>query len=786
MDSRDFHVCSIDAFWAECIAPNGYKRISSEDMAALIQRLKKDGHLMPRAGRWKVLGERNAQASPAQKHKLRKAQVANIVEAVITAASETLPDRFCEKNRMCLFECRDSEEKLSEIQGATYTVDAINYRAAPPCVKDSKRGCAHLTTIRSTEAERDIDTADITASWQISLKSTPDYDKYGNVSIRYPRQEQSVEAARHYMFADLRRTCHYSITLDAMAARLWHHSRTGAAISQSFDINRNKDEFIQWILFTLFASDHELGLDPTVTRVLDNSGQWQYQLDILHNGKKVRTYQTVKVLLERCYASPYERGMRVFEVRRVTRKGNGDSFSEVDTDTYALQDYWRSDCEQSKAETTVQRELYWALKRNTRSENELRDVWQHFMEILADGTVEWKEMGRCMPASAAAAEPITYDDHEVPRTSAKVSDEHLHYMLAFMQRLRYNTARRRCRTLHAHVCTDLVREHDPAVFFFALDQATFVLSWLRRIGWLHRDISTGNLMLRRIGSDHPSGGPLCERYQLKLHDLEYALEYSRTLPGDGLLGTLDFLAVEIPEQMAKFAPESLTKRGSNIKFHRNFLHDLESLAWIALDFATIHVPRPKLLSEAWQDLQPLLNNMWQRHCALFPNKLDSSTDRLDFLVQPEPRKELAEMLQQVYSQESPLSRVPDIFSALRDAYTAVESRLSGAGTRLPASVFEFHAGIYDVFRQAFREISDYYAAEEGQGPLVCIRHIDWTDGKIYAHRDIKPVAKGAPKAVAKEIKTPVEGAKVATKKRKAPQEAVANPRRSKRTRKTRS
>ena len=242
------------------------------------------------------------------------------------------------------------------------------------------------------------------------------------------------------------------------------------------DSQQNKDEFIQWVLFTSFASDHELGLDPTVTRVLDNSGQWQYQLDILHRDKKVRTYQTVKVLLERCYASPYERGMRVFEVRRVTRKGNGDSFSEVDTDTYALQDYWRSDCEQSKAETTVQRELYWALKRNTRSESELRDVWQHFMEILADGTVEWRDMRRCMPASAAAAEPITYDDHEVPRTAEKVSDEHLHYMLAFMQRLQYNTARRRCRTLHAHVCTDLVREHDPAVFFFALDQATFGMS----------------------------------------------------------------------------------------------------------------------------------------------------------------------------------------------------------------------------------------------------------------------------------------------------------------------
>ena len=185
MDSRDFHVCSIDAFWAECIAPNGYKRISSEDMAALIQRLKKDGHLMPRAGRWKVLGERNAQASPAQKHKLRKAQVANIVEAVITAASETLPERFCKKNRRCPFECRDSEEKLSEVQGATYTVDAINYRAASPCVKDSKRGCAHYTTLRSTEAECDIDTANITASWQISLESSSVNNSYGHVSIIY-------------------------------------------------------------------------------------------------------------------------------------------------------------------------------------------------------------------------------------------------------------------------------------------------------------------------------------------------------------------------------------------------------------------------------------------------------------------------------------------------------------------------------------------------------------------------------------------------------------------------
>ncbi|KAL1659094.1 hypothetical protein GGF50DRAFT_120215 [Schizophyllum commune] len=802
MEASSFFRCYVGDFWEKYIEPNGYRRISSEDVAAIVQRLKKDGHLMPRAGRWKAFAERNAQASEFEKYELRRAQIASIVEGVITAAVETLRERFGEKDRRCLFECRGSEEELSEIQSANYHVDAINYRAASSCVKDSKRGCAHYTVVPSTKDKRDIDTADITASWQIALKAGPAGNTHGNL------KERSVETARHYLFADLRRTCHHSITLEGTTARFWHHSRSGAAVSDPFDINGNKNELIQWILFTSFASDYELGFDSTVTRVMDNTGQWQYQFDVLHKDKKVRTYQTVKALLERCYMSPYNRAMRVFEVRRVTEKGNGDLFSKVDTDTYALQDYWCADYEQSKAEIDVQRELYWALKANTRSTEELREVWQHFMEILADGVMEWKDMRNCMPGSAVAAEPIAYNEDKVSRAPKDDrANEAFYRMLGWhVNYAPRSVARKRRRTLHAHVCVDLVRVHDPAVFFFALDQATFVLSWLRRIGWLHRDISTGNLMLRRISlEDEDSiGRPLRERYQFKLHDLEYALEYSETSPDDPRMGTSDFLAVEVPESTYKFAPESLGNRGPKVKFHRNFFHDLESLAWIALDFATTHVPRHTLLSEEWRDLMPTLNNMWQRHCALFPNKVESWTDRVDFLVDPEPRKKLAEILEQVYGAGSPLSKMPEIFSALRDAYVAVESRVSNAETLargcLPAGAFAVHAGIYDVFRQAFREISDYYAAEEGQGPLVSIRHIDWSNGKIYAHRDIKPVAKVVPKAVvtvapkamakvapkAKEIKTPVEGAKVATKKRKESGDSAANLRRSKRLRKVRS
>ncbi|KAL1751252.1 hypothetical protein FB107DRAFT_251598 [Schizophyllum commune] len=53
--------------------------------------------------------------------------------------------------------------------------------------------------------------------------------------------------------------------------------------------------------------------------------------------------------------------------------------------------------------------------------------------------------------------------------------------------------------------------------------------------------------------------------------------YPETKPST--LGELfDFVPCVDPEQMHKFARKSLNHHGTNIKFQRNFLHDLESLA----------------------------------------------------------------------------------------------------------------------------------------------------------------------------------------------------------------
>ncbi|KAI4519755.1 hypothetical protein K525DRAFT_205332 [Schizophyllum commune Loenen D] len=843
MDDDYFHELTLSEFWGTCVEPNGYERISVDEVAWIISSLKTEGHIMPKAGRWKQLV--NSKTSVAQRLQSRKAQVASIVEAVVAAAAANTYSHLEKIPRRCLFECRNSAERLSAIPSATYHVDAISYKAGSSCTNDTRSGCAQYSMLRSTRDGSLIDTAGVLASWHVSLELSPCPELYS-----CPR-EKTFEVARHLMSADLRRTCHYSITLEGTTARLWRYCRTWALYSEPFDINKNKEEFIQWILFTSYASDTQLGLDPTVTRVVDKHGQWQYQFDVLTADNMVRTYQTIKALSPDRYPdSPFDRAMHVFEVQRVTTKGCGDSFSTVDTNTYALQDYWRSDVEGRNSETRSQRKLYGALKAHTSSADELREVWAHFMEFLADGVVRWEDMRACAPAPDIPAKPYDYEEgglssseseegdtacqseqEEASGASAEISScESCEEGSESSQADNNSVARLRHRTLHAHVCVDLYQVNEPAVFFFALDKAVFVLSWLRRIGWLHRDISSGNLMLRRLLTTS-TDAPLHERYQLKLHDLEYSLEYAEAPQPDDGVGTNDFAAVEMATQKYMFAhtaePSALPKTcaserpsGSlvfNIAFHRNFFHDLESTAWIAMEFALSFIPRRRIQSDDWPCLwRSLIGSMLDFRGALFPKSRTEIEYRVEMLTEPATREEVARVLRNVYGADSPVSKIPDLFAKLREAYDGVENKFRDSDVpigdgdapserRLPASLFENYAEIYDVFRATFQELSNYYALEEGKKPLVELDHFagKMLDAANAMYSDEQPPTaqdtEGPSQAknveqppkprdveespIAEDPKAPTQEVKATTKKRKVLDDATTRIGRPKRARK---
>ncbi|KAJ3555180.1 hypothetical protein NM688_g2718 [Phlebia brevispora] len=102
----------------------------------------------------------------------------------------------------------------------------------------------------------------------------------------------------------------------------------------------------------------------------------------------------------------------------------------------------------------------------------------------------------------------------------------------------------------------------------ALMDAVYGLRAMHRAGWVHRDLSIGNiLVVDGVG---------------KIIDLEYATSNVRQ-SHPGRTGTANFVAVEVDCGCYIFRPSSLpSKPYEDHEFLYNPLHDLESLWWIAV------------------------------------------------------------------------------------------------------------------------------------------------------------------------------------------------------------
>ncbi|KAI5897635.1 uncharacterized protein SCHCODRAFT_01167381 [Schizophyllum commune H4-8] len=748
--------CSIDDFWSTYVEPHGYYRLSKEDHAAIIGQLTDDRQFY--GGKWKELLPRKT----LKTENAHFGRLVKVVEAVVNAAATCPSGRFALDGRSSLFESRPNEETLSEVPGSSFHVDALHYLSQSTYAQNTRSGSAHSQIIESLSdnSKRIINTADVVASMEVKIKLT--------AATMRDDEDKTIGAAGHYLYADIRRRFHFAITIEGTTARLWCHSRSHSIVTDAFDIHEDKEQLIEWIVFVSFAKEYSLGFDPTVIRVVDGTNQWQYQFDVRHEDGVVRTYQTVAILHENCAASLYRRAMRVFKVKRVTEKGKADTFSEEDTQEYALRDYWLFDDKQTKLEFQIQSDLKDALKASTQSPEELEEVWQHFLQIVADGVVDWETFVDTVPAPPENAEAYEYVDEQNPKgrkaTKPKVKGSSLRDSAGYIgpqvvapkkpEALQL-LGRKHCRTLYRHVCTDLYKINDPAVFFFALDQAVYVLTWFRRIGWMHRDISPGNIMIRSLRSAAPSE-PLCKRYMVQVADLEYCREYTRISRHDPLTGTGDYMAVETQLRKHMFHGGLRVTKLAAVYFSHNFLHDLESTIWMALEFAMRHVPRELLTTKRWQDIGPILSALKTWADDIFPNSTQASAKRIDLLQDNAAQAEVKHLLRSVYGDASPMASLPGLLPDLVEVYMAVEGRLDlddapkdkdGNPQRMPKELFDEHAKIYDTIRASFQKVSKYYTDLEGQDAFIPFRRIDLESGKFIEKPSPSPSEGTAPKAM---------------------------------------
>ncbi|KAF8882556.1 hypothetical protein BD779DRAFT_1674902 [Infundibulicybe gibba] len=129
------------------------------------------------------------------------------------------------------------------------------------------------------------------------------------------------------------------------------------------------------------------------------------------------------------------------------------------------------------------------------------------------------------------------------------------------------------------------REFDPVTHSSCTTRARDTLQLLYCAGWVHRDISSGNILAYTVGG----------AVRGKLADLEYAKKFaSNSENSDPKTGTPFFMPLEIQDQeyfsqpasqgvpQVTYGMEPMTHAQVDRPVRFNFQHDLESLWWVLL------------------------------------------------------------------------------------------------------------------------------------------------------------------------------------------------------------
>ncbi|KAI5993487.1 hypothetical protein EDD15DRAFT_896386 [Pisolithus albus] len=272
------------------------------------------------------------------------------------------------------------------------------------------------------------------------------------------------------------------------------------------------------------------------------------------------------------------RGTRVFEVRLTLQNGQPVHNAQP----FVLKDSWG---ELGRArEDEILGQIFDGLgkKYDTKKVSEARD---YFLTVLAAGDVivDGKKDQTTSLLRDADELPPDFGLHRLPaddlpewkptRTgegltpnvscvppSVKKSQIHhrIHYRVVFKEV---------CESIHDLNRLDIV--------FKVLMDIHKALQLLHSIGWVHRDLSTGNVLYWK-GTG-------------KLADLEYAKHVNSNKSHEVRTGTLEFMASEVEAQKYLFQPHGGKHHregkppgeGRKYPFRFNPLHDMESLWWIA-------------------------------------------------------------------------------------------------------------------------------------------------------------------------------------------------------------
>ncbi|KAL1665503.1 hypothetical protein GGF50DRAFT_52482 [Schizophyllum commune] len=683
-------VCSSSDFYKKSAGKQGWQGVSDADMDHLMDALFAERLFDRKSKQWKALKRKPFIEGAAD-------VMADISRCIASIGPTVCKARFAtDKPTAKIIKMRPAHRIIGQDDTPLACATIVNYLSDPTYLREARAGSAYNHTLsRDLLVASDlIYTADVAVIWH--LERWQDRESIEDNEIK------SAKAAQYILYNDARRTHVFAVTMEHTSVRLWCHSRSGSLVTDRFDIHKDARELVQFLLFSTFATPRQLGFDQTVRRVVDGSGKLHYQFDVLCRDGATRTFQSVKVEHDNFEAPMYSRATRVFKV--VDIGAESDSYK-------ALRDYWPSRDDFASQESVIQQKVLDALKARLPKE-EYEKLRPHFMTILADGPVQ--------------------------RQSDSVGGE---FEREIGTDVSAEPDRERYRTVYEEHCQALWDVDDPSVFFFALAQVMYVLNNLRRAGYVYRDVSSGNILVQTLPSAADSTA-LSDRYITKVSDLEYAKAYDHLTWQEPRLGTCLFMAVEVQAQAHLFTDPDDTNLVADGYFHHNFLHDVESVIWMALYFILERCSREIYKTSEWCELREHIKEVKTYEKQILPFDSNGSHIRQQFITESRQRQRLLSHLKRLYGDDTPMTKIVDALDCLRKTYRALENdrtitceRRTPAciiadplAPRLPESVFEKNAQIYETLQGIFEDISQHFV--DTKDSLVKFSDLDYLTGKF--------------------------------------------------------
>ncbi|KAG2008902.1 other/FunK1 protein kinase [Coprinopsis cinerea AmutBmut pab1-1] len=145
-------------------------------------------------------------------------------------------------------------------------------------------------------------------------------------------------------------------------------------------------------------------------------------------------------------------------------------------------------------------------------------------------------------------------------------------------------SKRRCFFIYELICTALSEIPTLGEAIDILQQCKTALQLMFCAGWLHGDVSPGNILAFRSNPDTP--------WQVKLSDLEFSKKFPITgaAADEVIMGTPHFMSCELQTSRYLYLVDWMKSRQGaypNVKVVPNFQHDVESIFWIILWLVTM-------------------------------------------------------------------------------------------------------------------------------------------------------------------------------------------------------